>query len=176
MWSRLDEMGIDEVTLTIMINLCAKSSMLCVGTQLHCHMVKTANDVSGFAANSLIGMYSKCGCFEEACETFEGCQADVDSVTKHSLLAACCRIGEMVMAASVFQTASELNHTISWNTMIWGYLQKGCVGCPYFCYSVDCLLSLEEIEYWEGSPCFRVQPEYFLVDLVTLYWYFYLSF
>ncbi|CAN1305960.1 Putative pentatricopeptide repeat-containing protein At3g18840 [Linum perenne] len=122
MWSRPDEMGIDEVTFTIMINLCAKSSMLCVGTQLHCHMVKTANDVSGFAVSSLIGMYSKCGCFEEACEAFEGCQADVDSVTKHSLLAACCRIGEMVMAASVFQTASELNHTISWSTLIWGYL------------------------------------------------------
>ncbi|CAN1166042.1 Putative pentatricopeptide repeat-containing protein At3g18840 [Linum perenne] len=33
----------------------------------------------------------------------------------------------MVMAASVFQTASELNDTISWNTLIWGYVQKGCV-------------------------------------------------
>ncbi|CAN1231808.1 Putative pentatricopeptide repeat-containing protein At3g18840 [Linum grandiflorum] len=129
MWShRPDEMRIDEVTLTIMVNLCAKSAMLCFATQLHGHMVKTGNDLSGFAVSSLIGMYSKCGCFREACSAFETCEAaDADSVTKNSLLAACCRAGEMDMAASVFEMATELNDTISWNTLIWGYVQNGCV-------------------------------------------------
>ncbi|CAL1408618.1 unnamed protein product [Linum trigynum] len=149
MWSRPDEVGVDEVTLTTMINLCAKSSMICFGKQLHCRMVKTGNDLSGFAASSLIDMYSKSGCFKEAWKVFEGCEEDViDSVTKNTLVAACCRHGEMEMADTVFTMENELNDTVSWNTLIWGYVQTGH---PEEIFKLFVCMRERDIEYDEHT-------------------------
>ncbi|KAJ9128907.1 hypothetical protein P3X46_034348 [Hevea brasiliensis] len=64
----LYKIGIYEFTLTTMVNLFAKLSMLSYGRQVHSYMVKTANDKSRFAVSSLINMYSKCGSFQAACE------------------------------------------------------------------------------------------------------------
>ncbi|PRQ23619.1 putative tetratricopeptide-like helical domain-containing protein [Rosa chinensis] len=127
MQSRDDRIRVDEVTLTTMLNLSAKLEVVCYGKQLHSCMVRTANDLSGFAVSSLIDMYSKCGCFRYAWRVFSGYRGMVDSVSKNAMVAACCREGKLDMAVDLFWREPEINDTVSWNTMISGYVQNGFV-------------------------------------------------
>ncbi|CAJ1933441.1 unnamed protein product [Sphenostylis stenocarpa] len=127
MQSARDTIGIDEFTLTTMLNLAAKLRVLRYGKQMHSYMVKTANDLSKFALSSLIDMYSKCGSFQEACTVFGGCDGVVDLVSKNAMVAACCRERKMDMALNIFSKNPELNDTVSWNTLIAGYAQNGYV-------------------------------------------------
>ncbi|KAJ4716470.1 Pentatricopeptide repeat-containing protein [Melia azedarach] len=119
-----EDIKMDEFTVTSMLNLCAKLSNVCYGRQLHAFMVKTSNDVSGFAVSSLIDMYSKCGCFEAAHRVFGGCSDEVNLISKNAMLAACCREGELEMALKTFWREPELNDAVSWNTLISGYVQN----------------------------------------------------
>ncbi|KAJ6385867.1 hypothetical protein OIU77_028938 [Salix suchowensis] len=127
MHSKSDDIGIDDFTVTSMVKLFAKLSNLCYGRQLHSYLVKTGNDRSGFVVSSLIDMYSKCGCYKEACGIFRGCEKEggIDLVSKNAMVAACCREGEMEMALGLFWRENDLNDSVSWNTLISGYVQNG---------------------------------------------------
>ncbi|KAK6916548.1 Pentatricopeptide repeat [Dillenia turbinata] len=66
-------------------------------------MVKCANDYDRFAASSRIDVYSKCGCLRYACEVFKGsCDGSLDLVSKNTMVATCCREGELEMAKNLF--------------------------------------------------------------------------
>ncbi|KAF8085025.1 hypothetical protein N665_0685s0017 [Sinapis alba] len=121
-----DGIWFDGFTLTTMLKLSAKLTNAFYGEQLHGVMVKTGNDASKFAVSSLIHMYSKCGKFKEVCNVFDGlCVEFIDGVTKNAMLAAYCRVGDIERALSIFWRNPELNGTVSWNTLIWGYTQNG---------------------------------------------------
>ncbi|WVZ14857.1 hypothetical protein V8G54_012423 [Vigna mungo] len=85
MQSASNTVGIDEFTLTTMVNLAAKLRVLLYGKQMHSYMVKTANDLSKFALSSLIDMYSKCGSFQDAYTAFRGCDGMVDLISKNAM-------------------------------------------------------------------------------------------
>ncbi|KAK9184290.1 hypothetical protein WN943_024638 [Citrus x changshan-huyou] len=125
MQSADEHIRMDEFTVTSTLNLCVKLLNVGFGRQLHAFMVKTSNDASGFAVSSLIDMYSKCRCYEEACRVFEGCTEEVNLISKNAMVAACCREGEMEMALKTFWRQPELNDAVSWNTLISGYVQNG---------------------------------------------------
>ncbi|KAG9137059.1 hypothetical protein Leryth_019016 [Lithospermum erythrorhizon] len=117
---------IDEFSLTLMLNLASKLGALIYGNQLHCYMVKTANNLSHFAVSSLIHMYSKCGCLLEAWKVFDGCPNGIyDLVSKNAMMGACIKGGELEMASELFWSRPELHDHVSWNTMISGYAQNG---------------------------------------------------
>ncbi|KAK6282403.1 hypothetical protein POUND7_016228 [Theobroma cacao] len=122
-----DKIKIDEFTVTTMLSLSAKLTNLSYGAQLHCFMVKTGNNKTGFAVSSLIDMYSKCGCFKEAFQVYKGGGGLVDLVSKNAMVAAFCREGEMEMALELFWKEPELNDAVSWNTLISGYQQHGYI-------------------------------------------------
>lgn len=117
----------DEFTLTTMLNLVAKLRVLCYGRQVHSFMVKSGSDLSAFSLCSLIDMYSKCGSFSDASRVVKECDGEglMDLVVKNALIAACCREGQMDMARDIFFDNAELNDSVSWNTMISGYVQNG---------------------------------------------------
>ncbi|KAF7840922.1 putative pentatricopeptide repeat-containing protein [Senna tora] len=120
-----ETVGIDEVTLTTMLNLASKLRVAIYGRQVHSYMVKTGNDGSIHAVSSLIDMYSKCGLFGEAWNVFSGCEGKVDLISKNAMLAACFREGKMDLGLNLFWENLELSDTISWNTLISGYAQNG---------------------------------------------------
>ncbi|XP_010672298.2 putative pentatricopeptide repeat-containing protein At3g18840 [Beta vulgaris subsp. vulgaris] len=117
--------SIDEFTITTMLNLVARLSIGSLGMQLHSYMVKSGNDVSRFTCSSLIDMYSKCGYFREAVRVFNDRRDVLDSVSKNAVVAACCRERELELGLDIFWHEAELNDTISWNTIISGYVQNG---------------------------------------------------
>ncbi|KAK9120454.1 hypothetical protein Syun_018071 [Stephania yunnanensis] len=99
--------------------------MLATHIPLHSYMVKSGNDSSGFAASSLIDMYSKCRCFQDALRVFVASREINDLVAWNAMIAACCREGEMEMAYELFSRSTEANDVVSWNTMISGYARHG---------------------------------------------------
>ncbi|KAK4742304.1 hypothetical protein SAY87_000305 [Trapa incisa] len=115
----------DEFTLTIMLNLSAKICSVSFGRQLHSYMVKTGNDLNGFATSSLIDMYSKNESFGDALKVFSQVDQGVDLVSRNAMLAACCREGDLGLASDLFWREARLNDVISWNTLISAFTQNG---------------------------------------------------
>ncbi|GAB2250401.1 hypothetical protein Droror1_Dr00016651 [Drosera rotundifolia] len=121
---RASGVGIDEFTVTTMFNVVAKQGLPSLGAQLHSCIIKSGNVSSGFVVSSLIDMYSKCGCFREACQVFDDGKFELDVISKNAMVAACCRKGDLDLAWSIFQIYPELNDTVSWNTLISGFEQN----------------------------------------------------
>ncbi|XP_019153937.1 PREDICTED: pentatricopeptide repeat-containing protein At3g20730-like [Ipomoea nil] len=63
--------GIDSVLLCSMLNMCANSTLLALGRQMHSLALKYQNNNDVALGNSLIDMYSKTGEIEDAKRTFD---------------------------------------------------------------------------------------------------------
>ncbi|XP_068649543.1 putative pentatricopeptide repeat-containing protein At3g18840 [Aristolochia californica] len=118
--------GVDDFTVTSVMNIAAKLSALQCGRQVHGYLVKTGNDSSDcFTVSSLIDMYSKCGSFQDATRVFDEAGGQ-DSVSKNAMVAACCRVAKLELGLDIFWRHREMNDTVSWNTIIAGCVQNGC--------------------------------------------------
>ncbi|KAJ6409715.1 hypothetical protein OIU84_009253 [Salix udensis] len=98
MHSKSDDIGIDDFTVTSMVKLFAKLSNLCYGRQLHSYMVKT----EGVKKKGVLIWFQRMRWWQHVVEK-----------------------GEMEMALGLFWRENDLNDSVSWNTLISGYVQNG---------------------------------------------------
>ncbi|KAH9326183.1 hypothetical protein KI387_006361, partial [Taxus chinensis] len=61
----------NDFTFSTVFSVCANATALDHGRQVHCLGVKSAFDLFTFVSSSLVGMYAKCGCIEDARQVFE---------------------------------------------------------------------------------------------------------
>ncbi|KAJ7518407.1 hypothetical protein O6H91_21G067400 [Diphasiastrum complanatum] len=62
----------NEITFVALLDACASFSGLAEGKLIHSYLLKYGYESDLFVINSLINMYSKCGCMDDACKIFEG--------------------------------------------------------------------------------------------------------
>ncbi|RZS13278.1 hypothetical protein BHM03_00044839 [Ensete ventricosum] len=71
----------DQVSFSSVLSACANGGGLDFGRGVHGHAVKLGMaSTLDYVRNSLIDMYNKCGCLEEAMKLFDSC-SDRDVVT-----------------------------------------------------------------------------------------------
>ncbi|XP_058077532.1 pentatricopeptide repeat-containing protein At2g22070-like [Magnolia sinica] len=70
----------DQVSFSSILSMCAHVGGLSFGRQVHAQVVKLGLKSLAYVRNSMVDMYSKCGCFEDALKLFSGSQ-DRDTVT-----------------------------------------------------------------------------------------------
>ncbi|KAG9439027.1 hypothetical protein H6P81_019192 [Aristolochia fimbriata] len=61
----------NQVTMAIVLPLCARSSSLLCGKEIHCYCIKFGLDIDMLVGNALVDMYSKCGKIELARSHFD---------------------------------------------------------------------------------------------------------
>ncbi|KAF3773846.1 putative pentatricopeptide repeat-containing protein [Nymphaea thermarum] len=68
----LNEEGMspNDFTFSCLIRACGVTTALTLGMQLHSLCVKSSFDSSSFVGSSLVGLYSKCGMFQDARQVF----------------------------------------------------------------------------------------------------------
>ncbi|CAA6675215.1 unnamed protein product [Spirodela intermedia] len=71
------EMGIEpnKFIISSLLTACAHLAALVLGTQIHAYTVKRSYPLDVAAKNSLLTMYSCCGCIVEAVRVFDSIKA-----------------------------------------------------------------------------------------------------
>ncbi|ERN09103.1 hypothetical protein AMTR_s00014p00090010 [Amborella trichopoda] len=118
--SRLDP---DEFTVSNVLTISANLNALEEGKQIHGFIVKKGFVLDVTVSNSLINMYSKCACMDDAERVFEAItQRDVYSWT--AMVSGYAQNGKTEAAMKLFNEMPQRN-VVSWNAMIGGYQQEG---------------------------------------------------
>ncbi|KAH6557504.1 hypothetical protein KP509_1Z110500 [Ceratopteris richardii] len=109
------------------VNACANLPDPISGRLVHAHVIDRSLEKNKVVGNSLVDMYFKCGCIEDASTIFSKMQRR-DVVTWNSFIAGLVQYGCCKQAANlVGHMLSEKVHpnTVTWNTIISGYSQSG---------------------------------------------------
>ncbi|KAK9924097.1 hypothetical protein M0R45_032485 [Rubus argutus] len=93
------------------------------GAQLHGRVVKLGLENDRFIRNTIIHMYSNCGCLREARRVFEE-NLEFDIVAWNSMIMGLSKCGEASESRRLFDKMPQRN-SISWNSMIGGYVRNG---------------------------------------------------
>ncbi|XP_072996748.1 putative pentatricopeptide repeat-containing protein At5g52630 [Typha latifolia] len=75
----------DQVSFSSTLSACANAGELGFGQSLHAHVLKLGLEKLVYVKNSLVDMYSKCGCFSNAVEMFDP-ETDRDVVAWNILM------------------------------------------------------------------------------------------
>ncbi|XP_020266900.1 pentatricopeptide repeat-containing protein At2g13600-like [Asparagus officinalis] len=93
------------------------------GTQLHAFLLKRNVPMDITAMNSLINLYLKCGCIEDAERIFHG-MSDKDVFSWTIMVSGYASNGKMKKALELFEKIPRRN-SVSWNSLINGYQIQG---------------------------------------------------
>ncbi|MQL83552.1 hypothetical protein Taro_016045 [Colocasia esculenta] len=96
------------ITFSVALALAGTLSLLELGMQIHCKLVRSETYVDGFVRNSLMDMYCKCGDMESASIVFSKVPCS----------------GRKVRASAVRSDGSTAE-TVSWSCMVSGYVHNG---------------------------------------------------
>ncbi|KAK8953061.1 Pentatricopeptide repeat-containing protein [Platanthera guangdongensis] len=97
----------DQYTFSIALALSAKLALLDLGKQIHCKLLRLGFENDAFVKNSMINMYSKCGEVETSLIIFSN------------------RVQSPNLSQLSPSFMGKLGNTISWSTLIAGYVHKG---------------------------------------------------
>ncbi|XP_058090320.1 pentatricopeptide repeat-containing protein At2g13600-like [Magnolia sinica] len=98
----------DAFSLSSILAACSDIPTLEFGKQIHANIVKLGFEFQLFAGNSLVGMYSKCGCLSDARRMHESMHIH-DVVTWTSMIAGYAQHGHGVEALEIFDQMRESN-------------------------------------------------------------------
>ncbi|CAN0903633.1 Pentatricopeptide repeat-containing protein At1g53600, mitochondrial [Linum grandiflorum] len=110
---------------TVMFEACSNFGALREGMQMHGLVLRLGFALDVFLGNSVITMYCRCGCVNEANRVFQSI-GNKDIVSWNSLIAGYIQHDEMEKAYELFEMMPQRD-SFSWTSIISGYLGKGKV-------------------------------------------------
>ncbi|KAH8937689.1 hypothetical protein BDL97_16G041200 [Sphagnum fallax] len=96
----------DPITFVGVLNACASLQALEEGRHVHGQMIKSGCELNVFVGNSLIDMYTKCGCIEDARRVFDRMPTR-DVVAWNAMILGHVKCGQGQKAMDLFQQMQE---------------------------------------------------------------------
>ncbi|RAL41640.1 unnamed protein product [Cuscuta campestris] len=97
----------DKITFVSVISSCSKLAVLGQGRQIHTEVIKTGAISEVSVVSSLVSMYSKCGCLEDAIKVFEE-RKEADTVLWSAIIAAYGFHGKGTDAIEIFDRMEQI--------------------------------------------------------------------
>eukprot|EP01018_Ginkgo_biloba_P005078 Gb_12201 [translate_table: standard] len=125
----LADVNPNPVTIASVISMCGHLGVLEQGKKIHDYMIKRGFESDVLVGNTLIDMYCKCGCLEEACRVF-GKMLKRDVVSWNEMIVGYAQNGHVDEALKIFhemQLVGVEPNVISWTAVIAACAQNGHV-------------------------------------------------
>ncbi|KAK9118829.1 hypothetical protein Scep_016922 [Stephania cephalantha] len=108
LFSKLKQLniGIDSLTLTVVLKSCAENGVVEFGRGVHVNAVKLGLHIDRYVGSSLIGFYSKCGDIGDARKVFDE-MSDRDIVTHTAMITAYAQVDDFC-AYDAFKIVMDL--------------------------------------------------------------------
>ncbi|KAG0457728.1 hypothetical protein HPP92_022885 [Vanilla planifolia] len=101
-----DEVKADEIVMVSLLSACTHLASIDIGKSIHGYIRKNGIEMDVFLGNSLIDMYSKCGCINEAYAVF-GQMVEKDAMTWNSIILGLATNGYADAALQLFSDMSR---------------------------------------------------------------------
>ncbi|KAH9287726.1 hypothetical protein KI387_031843, partial [Taxus chinensis] len=128
-YHRMQRLGIEphKFTIPLVIKACAHLAALQEGMDIHDYVIRIGLESDGFVANSLLAMYAKCRCVDNARQLFDK-MSHRGVVSWNAMIAGYLQNGDCEEASHLFnqmQISGIKPNYITWSSMISGYAQNG---------------------------------------------------
>ncbi|KAG8386673.1 hypothetical protein BUALT_Bualt03G0173500 [Buddleja alternifolia] len=120
---RESQVGIGPTVVTVIFESCGRIGRYKEGCQVHGLVLHLGFDFDVFLGNSIIAMYARFGCIDEARNLFNT-MSEKDVVSWNSLIYGYVHAGRIEQAYELFEKA-EFKDSVSWTTLITGFSNKG---------------------------------------------------
>eukprot|EP01018_Ginkgo_biloba_P031529 Gb_16954 [translate_table: standard] len=124
LFCQMQKIGIkpDQVNLVSALSACCSLRALEQGKQVHSYIIRTKFGLDVIVGNSLLDMYAKCGCMQDARKVFEK-MCGQNAISWTAMVSGYAQNGYLDEAVQFFAKISTPD-VISWNAMIAGYAQS----------------------------------------------------
>uniref|UniRef100_A0A453E188 Pentatricopeptide repeat-containing protein n=1 Tax=Aegilops tauschii subsp. strangulata TaxID=200361 RepID=A0A453E188_AEGTS len=92
----------DRATFSSIIKASSSLAMIGLGRQLHSYTIRSGHISSVFSGSALLDMYAKCGCLDEALQTFDE-MPERNSISWNAVISAYAHYGQAKNAIKVFE-------------------------------------------------------------------------
>ncbi|KAK1626968.1 hypothetical protein QYE76_001283 [Lolium multiflorum] len=92
----------DRATFSSIIKASSSLAMIGLGRQLHSYLIRSGHMSSVFSGSALLDMYAKCGCLEEALQTFDE-MPERNSISWNAVISAYAHYGQAKNAIKMFE-------------------------------------------------------------------------
>jgi pentatricopeptide repeat protein len=100
---RRADLSPDRATCSSIMKASTSLAMIGLGRQLHSYLIKSGHMSSVFSGSALLDMYGKCGCLDEALQTFDE-MPEKNSITWNAVISAYAQYGQAKNAIRMFES------------------------------------------------------------------------